>query len=337
MKTKRTVAGLLLAVTVTASSVLAPMGASAAKGFSDVSYQNPYYGAISEMTEKKIISGYEDGTFKPNQIINRKQAAALVNRAVSLPRNTSFSAPKDLSVNNPYYSDIKKLMEAGVLKADSKNNIRPNAALTRGEMAKILTVAFDLDTSGPNPLKGVSSSIKPYVTALYNSGVTTGFEDGTFKENQSLSRVHYAAFMHRAMNLGSDGKIDAGTQLEIDYSLSYIGKYGYGKVPLPAKYKGKDTFDIFELKDAEYNKLRDAMRPGSYKTKRRIENPMVFAIEAQQLSKASGVSTDDILKYVNESAKTGNTVNFTGTNGQKYFVIFEYRYNILYMGENHLK
>src|SRR5690606_8670639 len=39
-----------------------------------------------------------------------------------------------------------------------------------------------------------------YVKALYANGVTTGYEDGTFKPNQSLNRAHYSVFLYRAMN-----------------------------------------------------------------------------------------------------------------------------------------
>lgn len=174
--------------------------ATYSKTFKDVSKQNVYYDIIHTMAQQGIISGYEDGTFKPSQTINRKQAAALVNRAVKLPKTTAFKTPKDLSTKNAYYTDIKALMEAGLLTVDSKGNVNPNSPLTRGEMAKILTVAFNLKTTGTNPLKDVSSTYKPYVTALYNAGVTTGFEDNTFRENASLTRAHYAVFMYRAMN-----------------------------------------------------------------------------------------------------------------------------------------
>lgn len=144
-----------------------------AKTFSDVSKKNVYYDIIHEMAQSGIISGYEDSTFKPNETISRKHAAALISRAIEkLPRTTTFKAPKDLSTNNAYYKDIKKLMEAGLLAVDSKGNINPNKALTRGEMAKILAIAYDLETTGMNPLKDVSKANAKYVSALYNTGVT---------------------------------------------------------------------------------------------------------------------------------------------------------------------
>lgn len=192
-----------LATMVAVPVVVAPINSEAAtysKTFKDVSKSNAYYDIIHSMAQKGIINGYEDGTFKPNQTLSRQHAAALVCRAVALPSTTTFTAPKDVTrFTSPYYFDLVTLMEAGVLELDSKGNINPNAPLTRGEMAKILAVAFDLNTKGTTPLKDVSGTYKPYVTALYNAGVTTGFEDKTFREKESLTRAHFAVFMHRAM------------------------------------------------------------------------------------------------------------------------------------------
>lgn len=175
------------------------------KPFTDVSSKNVYYDIIHSMRDQGIIHGYEDGSFKPSETLSRKHAAALINRAVDLPKTTTFVKPKDLSVGNPNFNDIKALMEAGLLKTNSKGNINLNEPLTRGEMAKILTVAFDLKVKADYTFSDVvGSEYEEYVKALYSNGVTTGYEDATFKTNGSLTRAHYAVFMHRSMNLDSE-------------------------------------------------------------------------------------------------------------------------------------
>jgi hypothetical protein len=72
-------------------------------------------------------------------------------------------------------------------------------------MAKILTVAFDLDVKADYVFDDViGSEYEKYVKALYSNGITTGYEDATFKTDGSLTRAHYAVFMYRAMNLDPD-------------------------------------------------------------------------------------------------------------------------------------
>ncbi|MEK5231885.1 S-layer homology domain-containing protein [Lysinibacillus sp. FSL K6-0232] len=182
----------------------------ATDAFKDVKISNPYYQMIHEMRDAGIIRGYEDGTFRPNTTISREHAAALVSRALTindltLDKKVEFKQPKDLSTSSPYYDDIKMLIEAGLLKTDAKGNINPKVELKRGEMAKILAVAFNLEVKADYVFQDVKGSeYEEYVKALYSNGVTTGYEDYTFKLDNSLTRVHYVLFMHRAMNLDND-------------------------------------------------------------------------------------------------------------------------------------
>jgi len=50
--------------------------------FSDVSSSNPYYNAIIQISARKIINGYGDGTFGPSDPVLRAQAAAFIARAM---------------------------------------------------------------------------------------------------------------------------------------------------------------------------------------------------------------------------------------------------------------
>lgn len=178
--------------------------------FKDVKVNSPYYKIIHEMRDAGIIQGYEDGTFRPDTTISRQHAAALVSRALkindlTLEKTNEFKQPKDLRTDSPYYEDIKGLVEAGLLELDSQGNVNPNKPLTRGEMAKIIAVAFNLEVKADYVFGDVKGSkYEDYVKALYSNGVTTGYEDYTFKLNGSLTRVHYVLFMHRAMNIDVD-------------------------------------------------------------------------------------------------------------------------------------
>ncbi|WP_339213847.1 S-layer homology domain-containing protein [Solibacillus sp. FSL W8-0372] len=214
------VALMALSLSLMTPVFVAPTTTDAAtdtKLFKDVTIKNPNFEIIHLMADKGIISGYPDGTFKPNQTLSRKHAAALITRTVkTLPKTTVFKAPKDLLTKNAYYNDMKILMEAGLLELDKKGNIKPDAPLTRGEMAKIITTAYQLDTTGQHPFRDVSSKYNSYITALYEANVTSGYEDGTFRENTYLTRAHYTAFIYRALR--EMGKMP-GTELTGDIFL----------------------------------------------------------------------------------------------------------------------
>ncbi|MGN4128078.1 S-layer homology domain-containing protein [Lysinibacillus sphaericus] len=180
-----------------------------------VNYENPfkdikpaydYFKIVHEMRNQGIINGYPDNTFRPNDVLSRKHAATLVYRAVDgkLPKKFDEIPFKDLPKDHYYYTDIQTLAQAGLLDAEA-GNILPDKQLSRGEMAKILVTAFNLeipaeyDSSDYDLVDMVNNKYQPYVRALYANGVTTGYGDAKFEPNQSLSRAHYAVFMYRAM------------------------------------------------------------------------------------------------------------------------------------------
>lgn len=55
--------------------------------FSDVSASNPYKAAIEQAYNMNIVSGYEDGTFKPDAPINRAEVAKLISKLIELMGN----------------------------------------------------------------------------------------------------------------------------------------------------------------------------------------------------------------------------------------------------------
>lgn len=202
-RTANLLATAALIAPVIISSV--PINADAAvREHKDVSKNSPYYDIIHEMAKQGIISGYEDGSFKPSQAITRKHASALVSRAKggSLPVNGKAYQFNDVTKNNPYYEDIRKLQQAGIFEPDKNGNFHPNKVVTRAEMAKILTIAFNLDIKANYDFPDVPAShpSNEYVRAIYSNGITTG-DNGKFLPNDTLSRAHYAVFMYRAMNV----------------------------------------------------------------------------------------------------------------------------------------
>jgi S-layer homology domain len=241
---KKYFAMALTAVLIT-PAVVSPIQIEAAqKDFKDVSTKNAYYEIIKDMSAKGIINGYEDGTFRPEETISRKHAAALVSRAVKeLPESEeSKIAPKDLSPKNANYKDLMALYQADLLELDSKDKINPNKALTRGEMSKILAVAFDLEVKAAYDFEDITSKnpYKEYIRAIYSNGVTTGYEDGTFRPNGTLSRKHYAAFMYRAMHLDKNFVADPikveDIEISPDMELDDFNK----------TIKNNPVFDLYE-------------------------------------------------------------------------------------------
>lgn len=101
--------------------------------FSDVQAGMWFNESVCTLVKAGIISGYPDGTFKPNQSITRAEFSSMIARmfSVSYVGNNSFE-----DINGHWaQSYMNILSKLGILKGDSNGNANPDANLTRAEAA----------------------------------------------------------------------------------------------------------------------------------------------------------------------------------------------------------
>ncbi|MBO0587994.1 S-layer homology domain-containing protein [Sporosarcina sp. E16_8] len=201
---KKKIWKLALAAALAMPAMVMPVDAEAIvkSPFTDVSKNSLYVEIVHEMRDQQILSGYENGEFRPAEVISRKHAAALVNRAVKLPATKPFVLFKDVSTENAFFNDVKKLQQAGIFEPDAKGNLYPNQPITRAEMAKVLTIAFDLKVKVELDFMDVPKDhpASNYIRALYSNGITTG-DFGFYNPDKSVTRVHYSVILHRLIHM----------------------------------------------------------------------------------------------------------------------------------------
>ena len=111
-------------------------GKTPALGYSDLSDSNPNYNEISWNSDRRIMLGFADGTFRPNASVNRAQLATYLYRvagrpAVNAPAVSPFS---DVPANHPAYKEIFWLSQQGINGSD----FRPLEAVTESTMAEFM-------------------------------------------------------------------------------------------------------------------------------------------------------------------------------------------------------
>lgn len=115
--------------------------------FKDVSTANGYYKAIAAMAEKGIIGGYGDGRYGPNDPIKRGQMASILVKAFDLPRDKDVSNPfKDVLGNSSHANNIMIIYKLGITTGTTPSTFSPNAAITRGQAAKMIKTTEDVKT-----------------------------------------------------------------------------------------------------------------------------------------------------------------------------------------------
>ncbi|MBD2579948.1 family 10 glycosylhydrolase [Oscillatoria sp. FACHB-1406] len=101
--------------------------------FSDITnhWARPF---IEALAAKGILAGFPDGTFKPNQIVNRAQYAAVLNQAFKLPTKRAAIQFKDVAPNYWAAPAIKRTYEMGLLAGYPSLDFRPLAGLTKAQL-----------------------------------------------------------------------------------------------------------------------------------------------------------------------------------------------------------
>lgn len=335
MKMKSIFIATICASVVTPAIVI-PMAIEASSTFTDITTKHSYFKDIHTMRDLGIINGYPDGTFRPDEIITRKQVAALLNRAHKLPQTVNVNVIKDVPETHANYNDILAVQRAGVFDLDKNGNFLPNKEVTRAEMAKALVVAFNLqgavDAKFPDMPK--SHHAFNYVSILFGNEITLG-NNGKFLPDRPLTRAHYAVFMYRSMTLDKEEVQKRLERYEL-YEQSYISKYKLGKVPFPTQYKGLTSRELYDIQTAKYDKLVKLIPKYGYHSRSGATYEM-YAGTLKNFSKVTGSTASELAGYFDEAAKTGDITTFVGGNGQKYFVIFDYGGNGVLIGEDHRK
>jgi len=100
--------------------------------FTDVS-NNPNVLFINYLSNKGLIGGFPDGTYKPQNGLTRAEAAALLVRIAGLNTNQNASSFKDVPQNHWAAGAIEAAASAGLVKGYDDGTYRPNGKLSRAE------------------------------------------------------------------------------------------------------------------------------------------------------------------------------------------------------------
>src|SRR5688500_13231891 len=120
--------------------------------FSDVDENNTFYENVRCLACRGIVSGYSDGTFRPNNQVTRGQLAKMVSNAAGFTEDPNPQIFTDVPPGHTFYDFINRLTRRGHMTGyqcggpgePCVNNMpyfRPFANATRGQTSKIVSNA----------------------------------------------------------------------------------------------------------------------------------------------------------------------------------------------------
>jgi hypothetical protein len=175
-----------------------------AGSFSDVRYGTFYYDPAYYLATNNIASGYSDTTFRPMNNTTRGQLTKLVVLAegwkLYTPPKPTFS---DVPADHPFYVYIETAVQHRAINGYDDLTFHPFADITRGQLAKVITLAEGLSPYFP-PTPTFSdvpadNNFYPYIEAVYLQGIITGYNDGTFRPFNPATRGQISKIVYLAV------------------------------------------------------------------------------------------------------------------------------------------
>lgn len=185
--------------------------------FKDVPRNNWAFEYIGEMQKRGIINGYPDGKYYPDNYVERCEFAKIMVGAAGLRTgDASGEYFADVKYNDWFYEYVETAKEYLTgYKSFGQNYFRPNNYALREDIAVALVKLKGYDTKNTDQhilqtmfsdYDSISESAKPYVATAVDRGLVSGYDDGTFKGQDSITRAEAAAMLWRAYQYGNDNK-----------------------------------------------------------------------------------------------------------------------------------
>lgn len=179
--------------------------------FSDLEKDDWAYPYIEYMVKNDFISGYPDGTFKPNDPFSRAAFGTLLYKAFDLPPATEYVPYKDLDPSHWAYDAIQGATNyLTYYEMDDGIYFDPNAPTVREDVAVAMIVTAGIDEvyypdhkfiTGFTDYEDISPQLRDYVALAVELGIMNGTEN-EFRPQAPLSRAEACkAFAKYAMDI----------------------------------------------------------------------------------------------------------------------------------------
>lgn len=186
-----------------AFSLLAPFKARAATALTDID-NNWAKSYIEQGVKAGWISGYSDGTFRPNGSVTRGAFCKMLNKALGLQTAAAISF-SDVKTSNSYYAEIRKAVCAGYISGYSDGTFRSNQSITHQQAAVMIARVI----TNPTTVKSLStlsdsSSIATYARSSVQKALSKGYlavtSSGAFKPAAAQTRADTAKIIASLVN-----------------------------------------------------------------------------------------------------------------------------------------
>ncbi|MBD3361105.1 hypothetical protein GF366_04890, partial [Candidatus Peregrinibacteria bacterium] len=229
-----------------------------AGSFPDVPADHANYEAVELLDERGIIHGYDDGTFGPDNLVNRAEAMKIIVNAFGIDHNGPYNPIfPDIFEDEWYFPYVMGGYNTGIIDGYDDGTFKPGNYVNLAEFLKIVVIASDVDL--PSNVQGdvfvdVNSSewYAPHALFARDHNVVMPDDYGYLNADQFMTRAAVAEAIYRMLNVlennGDPYPLDKNWDLYVSTLLPFKIKYD----PLSWKLIEYDDEVVFFRGDKEY-------------------------------------------------------------------------------------
>ena len=157
--------------------------------------------SIMKMINARVVSGYPNGTFKPDKTITRAEFTVMIVKALNLETR----AGKTFTDTASHWAkdSIATAAAHGIISGYDENTFGPDDLITREQAAVIVSLAAKLEAATGKlnftDSKAISPWAKPGVAAAFKGGFISGYPDGSFRPQGNTTRAEAVSLILKAI------------------------------------------------------------------------------------------------------------------------------------------
>lgn len=197
---------LFFAVThVSADESSTSSGVKVVTSFPDVPRSHPQYTAISYLSQAGVLKGYDDGSFKPDNPINRAEVlkVILAGSNVATPETAGENPFPDVDKGAWFARFVLKAKELGIVKGnDADGTFTPGRQVNKAELIKMLLMANQVNIQAVQATDQQFSDVPadqwfaPYMRAAAALGLITKNAQGQLEPGKNSTRAEVAEVLY---------------------------------------------------------------------------------------------------------------------------------------------
>ncbi len=187
-----------------ADEAITDSGMKVVTGFSDVPRSHPHYTAVTYLSQAGVLNGYGDGTFGPDNSINRAEVlkVILAGSGIEIDEDQDATGFGDVPQDAWFAKYVKKAKRLSVITGNADGSFAPGRQVNKAELLKMLLLANRIDPNAIEAVEGDYADVsqeawfRPYMYYAAQLGLVAPDHENKLNPSKAMTRSEVADVLY---------------------------------------------------------------------------------------------------------------------------------------------